>query len=494
MFSKLIPLALYAFAFVQAIPFSENLNVGYGVSNKSEATHKVDRSVLDKPGSKPLRLFNVGVSGSGTFAGPGSEELLIDRSTTIHGNDGMVTFLQDRWLEWIHLTGLQWVAQQIGSSSRYFIKNVGRNAFVSIGENNRLIVRQSANPAEFILEVAVAPDIYTIRCNEVGKQRLVWEGIYDESSRQYGYVALRPPSAGNQHWYFSTKSTQIFSPGRYLAIPHWPADIRRYRALVFAGVRGRGNLTARLSGLRAILDAVPSWTQLKEKISWASLSLGTVHSLPDILSPPTPPSTYSTMFTKICLALALASSAIALSINTPTNPTSGGTTSITWSSTSSDPSSLIHLIRSVFSIELNHPSFNNALAIANNVDPANNNVTLTIPPVPAEDNYTLEFVNITNIDDVFATSGSFSIGAAVSASASATGSAGSGSGASGSATGSGSASQASATAPPSSGSVSGSASASASSPSGSAPPSGAASLRVPSAVALLGLVASLCML
>jgi hypothetical protein len=36
MLSKIIPLALCAFAFVQAIPFSENLNVGYGVSNKSE--------------------------------------------------------------------------------------------------------------------------------------------------------------------------------------------------------------------------------------------------------------------------------------------------------------------------------------------------------------------------------------------------------------------------------------------------------------------------
>ncbi|KAJ7925419.1 hypothetical protein B0H13DRAFT_2314634 [Mycena leptocephala] len=199
----------------------------------------------------------------------------------------------------------------------------------------------------------------------------------------------------------------------------------------------------------------------------------------DVLSPPTPTPS-ATMFTKICLTLVLASPAIALSINTPTNPTSGGTTSITWSSTSSD---------SVFSIELNHPSFNNALAIANNVNPADNNVTLTIPPVPAEDNYTLAFVNVTNIDDVFATSGSFSIGAEISASASATGSAAAGSSASGSATRSGSASQSSATAPPSSGSVSGSgiASASASSPSGSAPPNGSASLRVPSAVALLGL-------
>ncbi|KAJ7822744.1 hypothetical protein B0H14DRAFT_2827813, partial [Mycena olivaceomarginata] len=59
----------------------------------------------------------------------------------------------------------------------------------------------------------------------------------------------------------------------------------------------------------------------------------------------------------------------------PTNPTSGGTTSITWSSTSDDPSrsSSANVQNSVFSIELNHPSFNSALAVANNVNPADNN-------------------------------------------------------------------------------------------------------------------------
>ncbi|KAJ7681084.1 hypothetical protein DFH06DRAFT_1465097 [Mycena polygramma] len=130
------------------------------------------------------------------------------------------------------------------------------------------------------------------------------------------------------------------------------------------------------------------------------------------------------MFVQACLlTLALgAASALALGIDTPTNPTSGGTMTITWSRTSSDP---------VFSIELNHPSFNAAFAIANNVDPADTNVTVAIPPVPAEDNYTLTFVNVTDINDVFATSGSFSIGAATSASPSATDSA-SGVGSSGS--------------------------------------------------------------
>ncbi|KAJ6476468.1 hypothetical protein C8R47DRAFT_1141531 [Mycena vitilis] len=174
------------------------------------------------------------------------------------------------------------------------------------------------------------------------------------------------------------------------------------------------------------------------------------------------------MLARFSLTLALgAASALALTINAPTTPTSGGTTSITWSSTSTDP---------VFSIELNHPSFNSAFAIANNVNPADNNATVVIPPVPAEDNYTLTFVNVTNIDDVFATSPSFSIAAATSASASVTGSA-SGVGASasgsaiGSATGSASASKASATAP----SSSGSGSASSSAPSSSSTTNGAPS-------------------
>ncbi|KAJ7793790.1 hypothetical protein B0H14DRAFT_3889118 [Mycena olivaceomarginata] len=178
------------------------------------------------------------------------------------------------------------------------------------------------------------------------------------------------------------------------------------------------------------------------------------------------------MLTQLCLSLALAAASTrALTINTPTNPTSGGTTSITWSSTSDDPcvllsspllsarSSSANVQNSVFSIELNHPSFNSALAIANNVNPADNNRTVGLPPVPAEDNYTLTFVNITDINDVFATSGSFSIGAAVSSS-----SGRSTASASGSVTQSGSASQASATSPTVSGSGSPSASNSGSDP------------------------------
>ncbi|KAK7053506.1 hypothetical protein R3P38DRAFT_1460025 [Favolaschia claudopus] len=166
------------------------------------------------------------------------------------------------------------------------------------------------------------------------------------------------------------------------------------------------------------------------------------------------------MFSKVCLGLSLAASVAALSINTPNDIHSEGTTTLTWTSDSSDP---------VFSIELNHPSFHEALAIANNVNPGDNNRTITLPPLAAEDNYTLTFVNVTDINDVFATSNSFSIGAAVSSSS------GSPSG-SGSNSGGGSAS---ATAPPSSSSGS----QSSPSPSTSAPPNGALSVRnAPTAV------------
>ncbi|KAJ7681065.1 hypothetical protein DFH06DRAFT_1465087 [Mycena polygramma] len=144
-----------------------------------------------------------------------------------------------------------------------------------------------------------------------------------------------------------------------------------------------------------------------------------------------------------CLTLLVgAASALALSIDVPSNATVGGSTSITWSSSSSDP---------VFSIELNNPSLNSALAIANNVNPADNNATVVIPTVPATDGYTLTFVNITDISDVFATSPSFSIAAATSASSSATGSAsGSGVSLSESASATGSTSKVSVTSPSSS--------------------------------------------
>ncbi|KAJ7441198.1 hypothetical protein B0H11DRAFT_2292481 [Mycena galericulata] len=220
------------------------------------------------------------------------------------------------------------------------------------------------------------------------------------------------------------------------------------------------------------------------------------------------------MFTKISFALALsASSALALSINTRSSVTSTETTSITWSSTSSDP---------VFSIELDHPSFlrpppspfeikqqadvdgdapqNTALAIANNVNPANDNITITIPLVPAQEGYTLTFVNVTNINDVFATGSDFAIAVAPNAtSTAATGASGTstgvgasapGTGVGASGTGTSSGAKASVTAPTNSVS----ASASNSAPSSSSKPSSSLRLVPATAYVLLGLVAAACAL
>ncbi|KAJ7482162.1 hypothetical protein B0H11DRAFT_1213009 [Mycena galericulata] len=96
-----------------------------------------------------------------------------------------------------------------------------------------------------------------------------------------------------------------------------------------------------------------------------------------------PPSTHflctPSVFTKISFALApSASSALALFIN-PSSVTSTEMTIITWNNAFSDP---------LFTIELNYPSFNNVLAVANNINPANDNITVTIPPVHAQDSYT----------------------------------------------------------------------------------------------------------
>ncbi|KAJ7205900.1 hypothetical protein C8J57DRAFT_137467 [Mycena rebaudengoi] len=109
------------------------------------------------------------------------------------------------------------------------------------------------------------------------------------------------------------------------------------------------------------------------------------------------------MFTKFCTLALAVSSALAITITTPTSVTSGNTTTIEWIGDSSDP---------IFSIELMHPSFNDALAIANNINSSDNSISLVIPSVPTGDGYTLQFVNVTDISKIYATSSSFSIGAA----------------------------------------------------------------------------------
>ena len=65
----------------------------------------------------------------------------------------------------------------------------------------------------------------------------------------------------------------------------------------------------------------------------------------------------------------------ALTLNAPTTtPTSGGQTTITWSTSAGDPTS--------FTLELVNTAFHNTFAISNNLVPSAGSVTLQLPLVP----------------------------------------------------------------------------------------------------------------
>ncbi|PBK79275.1 hypothetical protein ARMGADRAFT_858753, partial [Armillaria gallica] len=91
-----------------------------------------------------------------------------------------------------------------------------------------------------------------------------------------------------------------------------------------------------------------------------------------------------------------------LTISNPTETvTSMGPITIMWQTSSGDPS--------VFSIEPINQSFNSQYAITNNVDSSLGSLTLTLPQIPAEDGYTIELVNISNINNIYTQTGTFSV-------------------------------------------------------------------------------------
>jgi hypothetical protein len=96
----------------------------------------------------------------------------------------------------------------------------------------------------------------------------------------------------------------------------------------------------------------------------------------------------------------------------PSNLTSGGPAQFTWTSDASDPST--------FSLELVNTVFNNAFAVGNNIQTSDGTISVALPIVPAQAGYTLEAVNIGNINEVYGTSSGFSIGATVSSTTSGT--------------------------------------------------------------------------
>ncbi|KAJ7237557.1 hypothetical protein B0H12DRAFT_1057239 [Mycena haematopus] len=102
----------------------------------------------------------------------------------------------------------------------------------------------------------------------------------------------------------------------------------------------------------------------------------------------------------------------AVDIPPPTGVTSGGSAVITWTDYDTLPT---------FSIELANPKFHDSLAIANNVDPTKGTITVSIPSVPEGAGYTLQFVNITDINQLYGESDEFSIDPTVTESLTTTG-------------------------------------------------------------------------
>ncbi|KAF8435830.1 hypothetical protein L210DRAFT_2511746 [Boletus edulis BED1] len=116
------------------------------------------------------------------------------------------------------------------------------------------------------------------------------------------------------------------------------------------------------------------------------------------------------MFAKLsALLLALPFVAATFTVSTPDGWTTGGTVTLMWTAATTDPST--------FSIELVNTAFHDTFAIANNVPTVNGQITVELPQVPVLAGYTLSLFATTNVNDVYAQSGSFAIGGATTSSA-----------------------------------------------------------------------------
>jgi len=135
------------------------------------------------------------------------------------------------------------------------------------------------------------------------------------------------------------------------------------------------------------------------------------------------------MFTKLGLFALLAPLVAGLTLQAPSNPQSGKDVTLTWTTSSGDPST--------WTFYLTNPLFNDKFAVANNINAAAGTITFELPDVPASNQYTFEAVSISDITDVLAQTGTFSIGEGGSSAPPATGGSssatGSGSGSSGAA-------------------------------------------------------------
>ncbi|THU91333.1 hypothetical protein K435DRAFT_801307 [Dendrothele bispora CBS 962.96] len=106
------------------------------------------------------------------------------------------------------------------------------------------------------------------------------------------------------------------------------------------------------------------------------------------------------MFNKIALVAAVLSPLVhALTLNTPASAVATEPLLVTWSTTPGDQT---------FSLELANSGSGEQIALANNVNPADESITVTLPNVSGG-GFTLEAVNFGDNADVFATSAPFSI-------------------------------------------------------------------------------------
>ncbi|CUA67516.1 hypothetical protein RSOLAG22IIIB_07406 [Rhizoctonia solani] len=110
-------------------------------------------------------------------------------------------------------------------------------------------------------------------------------------------------------------------------------------------------------------------------------------------------------FTVAALTLSAVSAVSAITITKPdSSGWKNGTVTVEWTSASGDPQ--------VFTIQLrdtNTPSVINPMAIANNVQTALGTTSLELPIVPEVNTYQLEFVNISDINQVYASSTTFPV-------------------------------------------------------------------------------------
>ncbi|KAF7355929.1 hypothetical protein MVEN_00922000 [Mycena venus] len=173
MFSELVRFALCALSVVKVHPSA-------GCQDALQVMPQDDLSMTAQCLLEPFKIVNLGVGGSAFVL---DENVLTHIGDTDHGNDGL------------------WVGYAKGDD-RYTIKNVGKDAWVSVGDNGRLVVGPEAKAVEFAVESA-GPNTWVIK---KPFEDLLWEAVYDGTSMKFGYVTLResPGSRpGYQHWTFA---------------------------------------------------------------------------------------------------------------------------------------------------------------------------------------------------------------------------------------------------------------------------------------------------